>query len=46
MNLKGTNLLHGVNEISAFPVPYAINIAQKETEAISNSVDNILNTLN
>ena len=46
MNLKDTNLLDRVNEICAFPTPYAINIAQKENEAISNSVDTNLNTLN
>ena len=46
MNLKDTNLLDRVNEICAFPAPYAIGIAQKENEAISNSVDTNLNTLN
>ena len=46
MNFKDTNLLNRVNEIWAFPEPYAINIAQKENEAISSSVDTNLNTLN
>ena len=39
-------LLDRVNEICAFLVPYAISIAQKENEAISNSVDTNPNTLN
>ena len=46
MNLKDTNLLDRVNAIYALPAPYAINTAQKENEAISNSVDTNLNTLN
>ena len=46
MNLKDTNLLDRVNEICAFPASYAINIAQTENEAISNSVDTNLNTSN
>ena len=46
MNLKDTNLLDRVNEICAFPAPCAKGIAQKENEAISNSVDTKLNTLN